>query len=121
MPVMKCPGTTKYRIGSGPCIFDSKEKADRAYKAYLYKKYGAKEASVLSDLGVIIVDEDMSKMSEEKLLEFERLGRNEGNKSGSGPGGTCVCPGCGHTQSHETGVPCYDIKCPKCGKQMQKS
>jgi len=37
MPVKKCPNG-KYRIGSGPCSFDSKEKAEVAYKAYLAKK-----------------------------------------------------------------------------------
>jgi len=38
MPVLKCPNG-KWRIGSGGCIFDSKEKADIAYKSYLAKKH----------------------------------------------------------------------------------
>lgn len=38
MPVHKCPNG-KYRIGSGKCIYDSKEKAEKAYKAYLAKKH----------------------------------------------------------------------------------
>lgn len=37
MPVRKC-ANGKYRIGSGPCVYDSKAKADRAYRAYLAKK-----------------------------------------------------------------------------------
>jgi len=39
MPVLKCPGN-KWRIGKGKCIYDSKAKAERAYKGYLYSKYG---------------------------------------------------------------------------------
>ena len=38
MPVHKCPNG-KYRIGSGKCMYDSKEKAERAYKAYLVHKH----------------------------------------------------------------------------------
>lgn len=34
MPVTKCPNG-KYKIGTGPCIYTSKDKADRAYVAYL--------------------------------------------------------------------------------------
>ena len=38
MPVHKCPNG-KYRIGSGKCMYDSKAKAERAYKAYLATKH----------------------------------------------------------------------------------
>jgi len=38
MPVHKCPNG-KYRIGSGKCIYDSKAKAERAYKGYLAHKH----------------------------------------------------------------------------------
>jgi len=34
MPVIKC-SNGKWRIGSGPCVYTSKAKADRAYTAYL--------------------------------------------------------------------------------------
>lgn len=45
MPVTKC-SNGKWRIGSGPCIYTSKEKADRAYVAYLaqQKDNGKKKA-----------------------------------------------------------------------------
>jgi hypothetical protein len=33
MPVSKCPNG-KYRIGSGPCVYTSLKKAERAYAAY---------------------------------------------------------------------------------------
>jgi hypothetical protein len=38
MPVTKC-SNGKYRIGSGDCIYDSKEKAERAYAAYRAKEH----------------------------------------------------------------------------------
>lgn len=47
-------------------------------------------------------------------------GRGGGNKPGSGPAGTCVCPSCGHSQPHQVGIPCYNIKCPKCGATLVK-
>jgi len=37
MPVKKC-SKSKFRIGEGKCMYDSKTKAERAYKAYLAKK-----------------------------------------------------------------------------------
>ena len=41
MPVRKCDGN-KWRIGTGPCVFDTEEKAQKSYRAYLWKKYGTK-------------------------------------------------------------------------------
>jgi predicted Fe-Mo cluster-binding NifX family protein len=32
-----------------------------------------------------------------------------------GMNGFCVCPGCGHKESHKPGFPCAGSKCPKCG------
>lgn len=37
-----------------------------------------------------------------------------------GPGGNCLCPGCGHTVAHQVSVPCNQIKCPKCGQRMTR-
>ena len=37
MPVRKC-SKRKYKIGSGKCMYKSKKKAKRAYKAYRVKK-----------------------------------------------------------------------------------
>ena len=45
-------------------------------------------------------------------------GRLGGNRPGAGPGGECVCPGCGEKVSHQAGVPCYQMTCPKCGSKM---
>lgn len=41
-----------------------------------------------------------------------------GGGSGEGPGGKCRCPNCGHTESHQRGVPCNRKNCPKCGSAM---
>ena len=45
-------------------------------------------------------------------------GRGRGGRPGSGPGGNCLCPRCKLCVPHEVGVPCYNIKCPKCGTKM---
>ncbi len=45
-------------------------------------------------------------------------GRMGGTRPGAGPGGECVCPSCGDTVPHKAGVPCYQVKCPKCGASM---
>lgn len=34
MPVLKCKNG-KYRIGTGACVYETKEKAEKAYKAIL--------------------------------------------------------------------------------------
>lgn len=38
MPVIKC-SNNKWRIGSGKCMYDTKQKATKAYQAYLAKKH----------------------------------------------------------------------------------
>jgi predicted Fe-Mo cluster-binding NifX family protein len=38
-----------------------------------------------------------------------------------GPAGNCVCPKCGHQESHQRGVPCLEMKCPKCGIALVRS
>ena len=43
-----------------------------------------------------------------------------GGPKAAGPGGYCVCPGCGHRVRHVTGQPCYEAKCPKCGLKMTR-
>jgi len=45
-------------------------------------------------------------------------GRNQG--SGLGQGGYCICPSCGHKESHQRGVPCYETHCPKCNSIMRR-
>ncbi len=37
-----------------------------------------------------------------------------------GPSGNCVCQSCGHGMAHQVGVPCTQIKCPKCGQAMTR-
>ena len=38
MPVTKC-SNGKWKIGSGKCMYDSKEKAEKAYKGYTAAKH----------------------------------------------------------------------------------
>lgn len=48
------------------------------------------------------------------------LGLGRG-RSGKGLGGTaeCVCPKCGHKEPHKRGIPCSEVKCPKCSTPMR--
>jgi len=51
------------------------------------------------------------------------VGRNIGGQgrvgfTGAGPSGYCICPKCGEKTVHTAGIPCTDIKCPKCGALM---
>jgi len=50
----------------------------------------------------------------------QRGGRMGGNQAGAGPGGNCVCPGCGEKIPHQPGTPCYSESCPKCGTKMTR-
>ena len=69
MPVYSCGGG-KYRIGKGKCIYDSKAKAERAYKGYLYSKYG-------KDLSEIeILDPRLAL----ELIAFLRENKKEGGE-----------------------------------------
>lgn len=50
-------------------------------------------------------------------------GRGMGRMGGPrtvGPEGFCVCAGCGHKVPHESGVPCAERKCPRCGGAMTR-
>ena len=49
---------------------------------------------------------------------FGGRGRMGGFAAGSS--GNCVCPKCGHKESHQTGVPCYQKKCPNCQSLMTR-
>lgn len=47
-------------------------------------------------------------------------GRGQGGTTKRGLGGSevCECPKCGHTEAHKRGIPCTEVKCPKCGALM---
>lgn len=49
-----------------------------------------------------------------------RLGRKQGDKPGSGPGGVCICKKCDYEVEHKIGQPCNEIICPKCRIPMTK-
>ena len=66
---------------------------------------------------------------DEQVIDIERgrgqnspgKGRGMGGGRALGPGGQCVCPKCGHKESHERGHPCLEIKCPECGSYMTRA
>lgn len=47
-------------------------------------------------------------------------GMGGGGGRGLGDGGSCVCFACGETAPHRRGLPCYEVKCPKCGQLMTR-
>lgn len=47
-------------------------------------------------------------------------GRGLGGGLHKGPIGECICPNCGNRQPHQPAIPCYTIKCGKCGTPMTR-
>jgi uncharacterized protein (DUF983 family) len=47
-------------------------------------------------------------------------GQGRQQRRGVGPGGYCICPNCGEQALHQTGMPCYQQVCPKCGAKMTR-
>ena len=58
-----------------------------------------------------------------KGFGWQKKGRFVGQAEGAskeGPGGFCVCSSCGYKVSHQSGVPCSTIKCPKCNINLER-
>lgn len=91
--------TGKWRIGKGECKFNSRSAALAAYEHWI------------EELAEKAIGEEMKRNG---------IGRNDGDKPGSGPEGSCVCKSCGYTMLHVTNTPCNKIACPKCGKTMTR-
>ncbi len=63
-------------------------------------------------------------MMQERSKGFSRGKGRRGGMGGGvgmGPGGECLCPNCGHKETHRLGEPCYSRKCPKCGAPMTRA
>jgi hypothetical protein len=41
------------------------------------------------------------------------------NRQGLSGTKECICPNCDHKLDSKRGVPCTDVKCPKCGTPMK--
>ena len=64
-----------------------------------------------------------SKLSFGSSFGWQKKGRfKEGIKEakGKGPEGLCICKNCGYKQKHKKGIPCSMVKCPKCGKELER-
>lgn len=76
-------------------------------------------SAIMQDKDLVLDGEKVS-YAHRELLAAENLGRQPGG-FGLGPGGSCVCPKCGHVDEHDTGEPCNVKKCPQCGTGMTRS
>ena len=75
MPLSKC-SNGKWKIGSGDCIYSSKEKAEQAYKGYLATKYEEikyETKNTLKDLDII----------NKKLIKAKKYIKKVVSKNGS--------------------------------------
>ena len=54
------------------------------------------------------------------IREANGMGRG-GGPLAAGPGGSCVCPECGHKETHEVGTPCMEKSCSECGAKMTRA
>jgi predicted DNA-binding protein (UPF0251 family) len=50
-----------------------------------------------------------------KITGLRGGGRRQGY---GGPPGACICPACGATSPKRRGIPCTQVKCPKCSALM---
>ena len=69
------------------------------------------------------IESSFYKPSFGKSFGWQRKGRfkEEVEKAvGKGPDGRCVCPKCGYSVPHERGVPCSNLKCPKCNVNLER-
>lgn len=69
------------------------------------------------------IESSFYKPSFGKSFGWQRRGRFKENIKeaiGKGPDGNCVCPRCGYSVSHERGVPCSSLKCPKCNVNLER-
>lgn len=85
MPVYKCPNG-KYRIGSGPCVFTSEEKAEKAYAAYKAKKHNMEAAEMNENLETGLF-EVLGGRGSGNFGHGGRPGKVGGSGSGKGKGG----------------------------------
>ncbi len=77
MPVTKC-SNGKWKIGSGKCMYDSKEKAEKAYKGYMVKKH---MHEMKYEIKISLEDlEKMDKKLEKVKINIEKVIKNDSNK-----------------------------------------
>jgi len=59
----------------------------------------------------------MKTKAQEMLKFLEMRGQGTGPEGMAGTS-LCICPSCKHEVSHNRGVPCNEMKCPKCQTPM---
>jgi uncharacterized protein len=100
-----------------------KMKISRATFQRVLSKARLKTAQALSEGRAIKIKGGEFIMNPRGLGRGAGRGRGRGRMGGpfaAGPAGKCVCtnPDCKNEASHQAGVPCYQLKCSKCGSPM---
>ncbi|MBW2995440.1 cation diffusion facilitator family transporter [Candidatus Woesearchaeota archaeon] len=113
---------------SGPAIFaelkiglDPKLHVDEA--SSITQRLQEKITVEIPSVKYVVVQIESHKVREEFYRgsfgqRFGWRGRMGGKSMG--PEGECVCIKCGATVPHQRGIPCYKVKCPKCGSFMTR-
>ena len=114
----------------GPEIFaelriglDPKLNVEEASK--ISKKLETRLKEVIPQLRYIVIQIESHKVKESFYMggfgKMQWRGRMGGFRMG--PSGECVCtnPKCGYKVQHQRGIPCYQMKCPKCGNPMTRA
>ncbi|HNP74979.1 MAG TPA: cation diffusion facilitator family transporter [bacterium] len=78
------------------------------------------EIPQLSQVVLRIKSLDLQVSAQQKNIGRGFLRRWGSKLSGSGPGGQCFCPKCGHKQSHQRSRPCQETVCPVCGSKLER-
>ena len=55
-----------------------------------------------------------------KFGKGNRWGRGRRGFESGGPPANCICPECGAVIPHQSNIPCFQTKCPRCGSPMTR-
>jgi len=78
-------------------------------KAFIYGK------AIKFEGGEIMTNQNQDEQKEIQPSSGRRTwGQNVGRGQGLGGSETCICPKCEQEVSHQRGIPCAQMECPKC-------
>ncbi|MCK4521303.1 MAG: cation diffusion facilitator family transporter [Nanoarchaeota archaeon] len=87
------------------------------------KKLEEKIQQEVNAVKYVVIQIESHKIKEESYKGLFGRGfgwRGRMGGSSLGPEGECFCLNCGSTVAHQRGIPCFKVKCPKCGSFMTR-